>query len=65
MPFEYNFSDDYYVSDKIIANINYRNDSFIVLGVLKKAFRKERGFSRPKWKMMIYHKVQFVLTQMM
>lgn len=49
MPPEYNFSDDYYVSDTIITNMNYRNDSFIVLGVLKKkAFRKERGYSRPK-----------------
>lgn len=65
MPPEYNFSDDYYVSDTIITNMNYRNDSFIVLGVLKKAFRKERGYSRPKWKMMIYRKVQFVLAQIM
>ena len=48
MPSEYNFSDDYYAGDTIIANMDYRIDSFIVLGVLKKAFRKERGYSRPK-----------------
>lgn len=50
MPPEYNFSDDYYVSDTIITNMNYRNDSFIVLGVLKKGIQKGKRIFKAKMK---------------
>lgn len=41
MPPEYNFSDDYYVSDTIITNMNYRNDPLLYL-VFKKKRHSER-----------------------
>lgn len=66
MPPEYNFSDDYYVSDTIITNMNYRNDPLLYLVFKKKkGIQKGKRIFKAKWKMMIYRKVQFVLAQMM